>query len=125
MIIGWKKGQVFEETTDYYGNHKAQRTLIKLEITGAIIKVYGVEKLRTSKARVLDIELLDSTTPVRNSKKTGVKIPACSHSRRSAGTPYVVGCSVTPDGLTEDMHDDCGNGIHFFLTEEEALAFPI
>jgi hypothetical protein len=37
-------------------------------------------------------------------------------------TEYRVGETVTPDGFDEDRWNTCGQGIHFYLTRQEAEA---
>ena len=48
----------------------------------------------------------------------------CSESeasdRHTGNTPYVVGGFVRPDSYDDDIRIECTNGIHFFLTREEA-----
>lgn len=48
----------------------------------------------------------------------------CSESeasdRHTGNTPYVVGEFVRPDSYDDDIRIECTNGIHFFLTREEA-----
>lgn len=38
-------------------------------------------------------------------------------------TVYTVGETVYPDGFDDDRWNECSNGIHFFMTREEAEAY--
>jgi uncharacterized protein YjbI with pentapeptide repeats len=101
-FIAWKKGK---------DNH-----LIKIEIpTGAKRHNYlGGRKCRAEFVKVLDI---------RNSK--GHKVKECFNRTHSEKILYKVGEIVRPDSYDPSPLNECSNGIHFFLTKEEAKAWGV
>ena len=64
------------------------------------------------KAEVLEIQNLDGT----NAGTT-------AYSMHTGNFAYVVGQTVTPDSFCEDRWQECSNGIHFFITREEAVRY--
>lgn len=69
-------------------------------------------KCRCDKAEVLEIQNLDGT----NAGTT-------AYSTHNSNFVYVVGQTVTPDSFCEDRWQECSNGIHFFITREEAVHY--
>jgi hypothetical protein len=96
-FIAWKKGN---------DNH-----LIKIEIpAGAKRHNYiGGRKCRAEFVKVLDI---------RNSK--GHKVKECYNDTHTEKILYRVGEIVRPDSYDPSPLNECSNGIHFFLTKQEA-----
>lgn len=69
-------------------------------------------KCRCDKAEVLEIQNLDGT----NAGTT-------AYSTHNSNFVYVVGQTVTPDSFCDDRWQECSNGIHFFITREEAVCY--
>ena len=69
-------------------------------------------KCRCDKAEVLEIQNLDGT----NAGTT-------AYSTHNGNFAYVVGQTVTPDSFCGDRWQECSNGIHFFITREEAVRY--
>nr|DAP62681.1 MAG TPA: hypothetical protein [Ackermannviridae sp.] len=69
-------------------------------------------KCRCDKAEVLEIQNLDGT----NAGTT-------AYSTHNSNFVYVVGQTVTPDRFCDDRWQECSNGIHFFITREEAVRY--
>lgn len=69
-------------------------------------------KCRCNKAEVLEIQNLDGT----NAGTT-------AYSTHDFSFAYVVGQTVTPDSFCDDRWQECSNGIHFFITREEAVRY--
>lgn len=69
-------------------------------------------KCRCDKAEVLEIQNLDGT----NAGTT-------AYSTYHLNFAYVVGQTVTPDRFCDDRWQECSNGIHFFVSREEAVQY--
>jgi len=87
--------------------------IVKLEIPeDAKRSSSNTNKCRCSKAKVLEI---------RN-KKSGETIDEITNVSFTPCT-YKVGEMVYPDSFDECRWHECSNGIHFFMTEEEAINY--
>lgn len=75
-------------------------------------------KCRASKVRVEEIRHLDRSGKVGTCVNFGYS-PISDNIMR-----YVVGCIVEADSFDES-YQECSNGIHFFLTEEEAIEYGV
>jgi len=85
---------------------RTKQGIVKLLIPTDAKRSHGTErKCRCSKAVVLE-------TP--NGE--------VAHSLHDAKFTYTQGATVEPDGFDEDRWNTCGQGIHFYLTREEAEA---
>ena len=69
-------------------------------------------KCRCSKAKVLSITSLDETEQYNE-----------AYSSYDSDFIYEVGKTVEPDLFDEDRFDECSNGIHFFITRQEAVDY--
>lgn len=106
-FIGYKKIWYSEE----YGYKR--EFIVKLEIPeDAKRSSATTSKCRCSKAKVLEIKDLKSGRTIN--KITNINKKTCI---------YTVGEYVYPDSFDECRWNECSNGIHFFMTEEEAIAF--
>lgn len=105
-FIAWKRA--FE-----YDGHVEKRTLIvKLEIPeDALRSSATTNKCRSSWAKVLEIQNIDGT-------KADV-----TEAESAWGGIYKVGSMVYPDEWDYNRWNECSNGIHFFMTREEAIAW--
>ena len=88
----------------------SENHLVKLEIPSGAKRHnhLGGRKCRAEFVKVLDI---------RNSK--GHKVKEC-HGQHDQKTIYEIGKIVRPDSYDPDPLRGCSNGIHFFLTKQEA-----
>ena len=84
--------------------------LVKIEIPAEAKRhnALGGRKCRAEFVKVLDI---------RNSK--GHKAKKC-YGQHDRNTVYEIGEIVRPDSYDPDPTKECSNGIHFFLTKQEA-----
>ena len=91
------------------GRHE---TLIKLKIPWYVMRTscFQSRKCRAELAIVLDIW-----------DKKGKRINEAFS--KHYGTVYIVGEFVRPDSYDDRMSQECSNGIHFFMTMEEALNY--
>jgi len=97
--------------TKEYGIHRA--FIVKLEIPeDAIRSSATTNKCRCSKAKVLEIKDIDSGEPIE--EITNTNMIRCV---------YKVGEMVYPDGFDKYRWNECSRGIHFFMTEEEAINY--
>ena len=69
-------------------------------------------KCRCSKSNVLSITSLDETEQYNE-----------AYSSYDSDFIYEVGKTVEPDSFDEDRFDECSNGIHFFITRQEAVDY--
>ena len=70
-------------------------------------------KCRANKAKVISIYYKDDKTITLES------IQNCNYNT----TEYKVGEMVYPDSWDEDRWNECSHGIHFFITEQEAINY--
>ena len=97
QFIGWKKCQ--------------GEFIVKLRIPARAKRSHGAErKCRCSEA--VPVLIVDADG---KSVKT-------AKSLHNSEFIYTVGKTATPDGFDEDRWNVCGQGIHFYLTREEAEA---
>ncbi|KKL70564.1 hypothetical protein LCGC14_2103630 [marine sediment metagenome] len=104
--------QIIPETGSFEAWKKGENDhLIKLEIPAKAKRhnYIGGRKCRAEFAKVLDI---------RNSK--GHKIKECRNGPHGIKTTYLVGEIVKPDKYDPDPLTECSNGIHFFISKQEA-----
>ena len=105
-----KSIQVWKKCRDNQG----QEVLVKLQIP-CLSKRTGClknNKCRAEYAKVLSIHSL-------NGKRLATQL---AHGLYN-GFAYEVGKTVRPDTYNGDIRLDCTNGIHFFMTQDEAQAF--
>ena len=101
-FIGWKKGRLW-----------GQEAIIKLLIPEDAKRIGSTPKnCRASKAKVLEMTLVE----------TGERVSK-AHSFRCPDFEYHTGEYVYPDSFDENRWDECSNGIHFFMTKDEAIAY--
>ena len=96
-------------------------------MSGELYRYHYTKKFRCSYAKVLDIVDMNEQT----------KHVDCAFSiydikkRFNYGyndepiTTYIKGRKVVADSLDEDEQTECSNGIHFFLTKEDAIEYSI
>ena len=102
-FIGFKKCQSYE----------GEVVLVKLEIPeDAKRSSATTRKCRCSKAKVISI------TGIKSGKDYEV-----AFSQRDKRFVYRVGETVVPDSFDEDRWNECSNGIHFFITKQEAIDY--
>jgi len=94
--------------------YKCQRSfMVKLEIPEDAKRSSATSnKCRCSKAKVLEIKDIDSGETIEEITNT-FKKPCV----------YKVGEMVYPDSFDECRWHECSSGIHFFMTEQEALNY--
>lgn len=106
-FIGWKKAFIAENFTTIH------QVIVKLLIPKDARRssAFG-RKCRCDKAKVLSIETLDDfhTDFAFSSYNWAFK--------------YELGKEVSVDNFDEDRRLECAPGIHFFMTREEAVAYP-
>ena len=102
-FVGFKKCRSYEGET----------VLVKLEIPeDAKRSSATTRKCRCSKAKVISI------TGILTGKEYDV-----SFSQHDKKFVYRVGETVVPDSFDEDRWNECSNGIHFFITKQEAIGY--
>ena len=101
-FIGFKKCDGAEECV-----------LVKLEIPeDAKRSSATTRKCRCSKAKVISI------TGIKSGKEYEE-----AFSKYNNKFVYRVGETVVPDSFDEDRWNECSNGIHFFITKQEAIDY--
>ena len=102
-FVGFKKCRSYE----------GEDVIVKLEIPeDAERSSATTRKCRCSKAKVISI------TGIKSGKDYEE-----AFSQRDSGFTYHVGKTVVPDSFDEDRWNDCSNGIHFFVTKQEAIDY--
>jgi hypothetical protein len=104
--------QIVPQEGDFIGYKKLRNDLIcKLLITGERTSSLVGRKCRCSRAQVLEVY-----------DNAGVKYPE-GVSLRSPYFRYKVGNEVCVFDYNPDIRVECSTGIHFFITEQEAIDF--
>ena len=102
-FVGFKKCRSYE----------GEDVIVKLEIPeDAKRSSATTRKCRCSKAKVVSI------TGIKSGKNYEV-----AFSRHDSRFLYRVGETVVPDSFDEDRWNECSNGIHFFITKQEAIDY--
>ena len=105
---------IVPECGSFIGWKKVGKFIIKLKILESAKRSNATgRKCRCSAAEVLEIQYLDGTKAGFN------KI----HNNRFCGADYIVGEIVTPDSFDDNRWNECSNGIHFFITRQEAVDY--
>jgi hypothetical protein len=108
--------QIIPEEGSFIGWKKLENNCIaKLEIP-ANAKRHN--HLSSRKCRAEFVNVLE----IKDAKSQKIK-KAWNFSYSSAKTLYEVGKTIHPDEYDSDPRIDCSNGIHFFLTRQEAKEF--
>lgn len=120
-FIGYKVVQL-----SHGRNNKANLgyMIAKLEIpaTAKRLNTYS-HKCRAAKAKVLDFININVKLDDEKFNKYKSKMIAISPMHVSKPIPYVIGAEVISDSFDENDLETCSNGIHFFMTEEDARDF--
>lgn len=102
-FVGFKKCRSYE----------GEDVIVKLEIPeDAKRSSATTRKCRCSKAKVVSI------TGIKSGKNYEV-----AFSQHDSRFLYRVGETVVPDSFDEDRWNECSNGIHFFITKQEAIDY--
>lgn len=105
-FIGFKKCCIYE-------GKGMEKVLVKLEIPeDAKRSSATTRKCRCSKAKVISI------TGIESGKKYDL-----AFSEYNIKFVYRTGETVVPDSFDEDRWNECSNGIHFFVTKQEAIDY--
>lgn len=122
-IIAWKKAIISRGVTWKPPSY----CLVKLEIPAKAARYQPRNyKCRSSSAKVLEIYRLsaDFYGNYTRAAYPDNTIVACS--RRDPSFTYKVGNTVKPKfNFSRDYKHECRSGIHFFLTEKEALVYRV
>lgn len=106
------------ETGAFIAWKKAGKYIVKLEIPADAKRSSATtNKCRASKAKVLEIQSIFGTEiqSIFGTKRNTIKV------RSGRGGVYMVGAMVYPNRWDDHRWNECSNGIHFFMTREEAL----
>lgn len=105
-FIGWKRVHQF---------------IVKLEICAYAKRSNATgRKCRCSAAKVLDIQNKDGTPAIAYD---GTLITSVTNTNVRPRTTYSVGEIVLPDSFNDNRWEECTNGIHFFITRQEAVDY--
>ena len=109
--LSFARIQFIPTTGAFIGWKKCKEGIVKLGISSDAKRSHGTErKCRASKAKCLEIygpkgEMLKE-----------------AHSLNDPSFIYTVGKVIFPDSFDDNRWNTCGNGIHFYITREEAEA---
>ena len=105
---------IVPECGSFIGWKKVGKFIIKLKILENAKRSNATgRKCRCSAAEVLEIQNPDGT------KADIDRI----HNNNHRGADYIVGKIVTPDSFDDNRWNECSNGIHFFITRQEAVDY--
>ena len=129
-FIGYKK--VFIKTTyDNGGQIKVIYGIAKLRIpeTAQRSSAFG-SKCRCSEAFVEEITSMDGSIKYNSAvsmRSVGMALRRCAPVTidDSMSAKYIVGETVKPDSFDPNPWNECSNGIHFFMTREEAETYNL
>lgn len=121
-FIGWKKACVTDPDAGY-----SQYILLKLYIPADAKRLNAVttRKCRASRAKVLAAYeyTLENESGTYRYRLQRYKQPGSIQAYHRGGFSYTVGEYAVPDSFDDDVTNVCSNGIHFFITKEEALDY--
>ena len=105
---------IVPECGSFIGWKRVGAYIIKLKILDDAKRSNATgRKCRCSAAEVLEIQNTDGT-------ESGIDRV---YNNNYCGANYVVGEIVKPDRFDDDRWDECSNGIHFFITRQEAVDY--
>ena len=105
------------EEGSFIGYKKCNKYIIKLQITDNAKRSSATSrKCRASEVLVLDIQNIDGTP-------SGLTEYLYKDDYTKNGTLYKIGGITKPNSFNEDRWNECSNGIHFFITREEAVNY--
>lgn len=103
------------EEGEFVAWKKVDGYIVKLKIPADAKRSSATtRKCRCSHAIVLDIQNLDGTS---------AGIDHLRHDAYSHITTYKILDTVIPDSFDDDRWNECSNGIHFFITRQEAVQY--
>ena len=101
----------------FIGYKKCGQYIVKLQITETAKRSSATSrKCRASEVLVLAIQNLDGS-------ESGLMEYLHNDNYTSDGTLYKVGKVTKPDSFDDNRWDECSNGIHFFITRQEAVNY--
>ena len=121
-------GAVYNEYTAFFtlqcpedgafiGYKKCGQYIIKLQITDTARRSSATNrKCRASEVLVLDIQNIDGT-------ESGLTEYLYNDDYTKNGTLYKIGEITKSDSFDENRWNECSNGIHFFITRQEAVNY--
>ena len=121
-------GAVYNEYTAFFtlqcpedgafiGYKKCGLYIIKLQITDTARRSSATSrKCRASEVLVLDIQNIDGT-------ESGLTEYLHKDGYTKNGTLYKIGEITKSDSFDENRWNECSNGIHFFITRQEAVNY--
>lgn len=120
-FIGWKKAYVTEPATGY-----TKYILLKLYIPADAKRLNAAtsRKCRASRAKVLaayEYTFDNQSVTYRYRLQPCKELGSIESYHRDFS--YTVGEYAVPDSFDDDVTNVCSNGIHFFITKEEALDY--
>ena len=105
---------VCPEEGDFIAWKRVGEVIVKLRIPSEAKRSSATtRKCRCEFARVLELQNLDGT-PYNGDKVVN---------KRYVETIYKVGEIVHPDSWDDNRWNECSNGIHFFITRDEAVRY--
>lgn len=118
-FVGWKVAMVFR-------NESCEFCIIKLKIPAVSqrLRAFESKKCRCEFAEVTDIQLVDGsslpddTVAYSMFELTNFAMPSLRYR-----TNYKKGKMIFPDGWDADRAIECGHGIHFFMSKEDAISY--
>jgi len=108
--------QIIPETGSFNAWKKACGYVLKLEIPTKMKRTCNIKsrKCRGQGVKTLQIQNIDGT------KAKGVEKVHGDHDKK---TIYEIGKMTYPDKYDDNFLEDCTNGIHFFISREEAVKY--
>lgn len=129
--IEYRKGKILSESIIGYKKCKSNRkygrfVIVTLEIPkDAIVFSINGDKCRTNKAKVISINLIEDESAEFNrayslSSTTPINI---NYSSKDHYLSYYIGDEINIKNFNCQYNVECSNGIHFFMTKEEAINY--
>lgn len=107
IFTGWKKVVDLRNKREW---------LLELEIIGARVNAIGSRKCRASEVKVISANVLGEDEGC---------FPPTFTAMRNAAFIYEIGKTYKVDNFNDDIREECGAGIHFFITRKEAEVFRL
>ncbi len=123
-LIGYKKVRL-DDANNY--SQECEYGIVTLKIGPKTPRQQAkARKCRAAKATVVSIKaLLETGYLGRHDTYNNKRRPKVAYSDYDPAFKYRIGKTVTPTAPYDPAYKECASGIHFFLTEQEALDYAI
>lgn len=126
--IEYRRGKILSESIIGYKKCRASAkrdVIVTLEIPkDAVVFSINGDKCRTNKAKVISINLIDDeSVEINRACSLSYYTISIYFDRREHYLSYYIGDEFNIKNFNCQYNVECSNGIHFFMTKEEAIKY--